>query len=116
MIFASNLFNASHKISRNYGANLRPKNRDLRIQCMKCEGYGHIKTECANTWSNDEFEACNEGEDIFNESVAPLVSLFIVEQCLSDMKISVSGPPVDPSTDESPAFNDCTWYIRCCDN
>ena len=53
-------------------------NRHLRIQCLKCEKYEQIQAECANTWSDDEFEACNEGDDIFNELVAP-VSLSTVE-------------------------------------
>ena len=39
---------------------------------MKCEGYGHIQAKYANTWSDDEFEACNEGEDLCNELVAPI--------------------------------------------
>ena len=64
---------------------------------MKCERYGHIQAEYANTWSDDEFEACNEGEDVCNESVAP-VSLSIAEQCSSDLTIFVFGPLVDPST------------------
>ena len=79
---------------------------------MKCKGYGHIQAKCANTWSDDESEACNEGENIYNELVAP-VSLSIAKQCLSDLTISSSGPPIDPSTYESHA---CTWSIRCCDN
>ena len=45
---------------------------------MKFEGYGHIQTECANTWSDGEFEECNEEEDLCNESVAP-INLFAVE-------------------------------------
>ena len=68
MISAPNLFNASHKISRNQGANLNAKNKYLRIQCMKCEGYGQIQAECANTWSDDEYKECNKGDDLCNES------------------------------------------------
>ena len=34
-----NLFNASHEISRNQGANLGAKNIYIRIQCIKCGGY-----------------------------------------------------------------------------
>ena len=49
MIFTFNLFNASHEISINQGANLGVKNVYLRIQCLKCGGYGHIQAECANT-------------------------------------------------------------------
>ena len=45
-------------------------NEDLRIQCMKREGYRHIQAKSTNTWSDDEFEACNEVEDICNESIA----------------------------------------------
>ena len=67
MISAPNLFNASHKISRNQEANLSTKNIYLRIQSIKCEWYGHIQAKCANTWSDDESKACNEGEDIYNE-------------------------------------------------
>ena len=67
MIFAPNPFIASHMISRNQGANLDVKNKYLRIQCMKCEEYEHIQAECANTWGDYESEACNKGEDIFNE-------------------------------------------------
>ena len=54
MIYAPNLFNASHKINKNYGASFYANNIFLRIQYMKCEGYGHIQVECANTWSDDE--------------------------------------------------------------
>ena len=75
-ISTSNLFNAFHKISRNQGANLDAKNICLRIQCIKCEGYGHIEAKCANTWSDEESEACNEGENLCNELVA-LVNLFV---------------------------------------
>ena len=39
---------------------------------MKCEGYGNIQVECANTWSDDEYKACNELDDICNESMAPV--------------------------------------------
>ena len=39
---------------------------------MKCGGYGHIQAECTNTWSDDESEACNEGEDICHESVVSI--------------------------------------------
>ena len=67
---------------------------------MKCEGYGHIQAECANTWSDDKFEACNEEEDICNESMA-LVSLSTTKKCSGDMTIYLSSPPVDPSTYES---------------
>ena len=67
MISAPNLFNDFHEIIRNQGANLGVKNKYRRIQCMKCGGYGHIQVECANTWSDDEAEACNEGEDICHE-------------------------------------------------
>ena len=52
----------------------------IRIQCMKCKGYGHIHAKCANTWSDDESEECNEGEDLCNESLAP-VNLSTAEQC-----------------------------------
>ena len=69
---------------------------------MKCEGYGNIQVKCANTWSDDESKVCNERDDICNESMAP-VSLSTVEQCSSDMTISTSCPPVEPSTYESPA-------------
>ena len=34
---------------------------------MKCGGFGHIQAECANTWSDDKCEACNEGVDICHE-------------------------------------------------
>ena len=37
---------------------------------MKCEGYRHIQAGCANTWSDDEYETWNEGENIYNESLA----------------------------------------------
>ena len=70
---------------------------------MNCEEFGHIQAECTNTWNDDEFEACNEGDDICNESMAP-VSLSIIEQCLSDLNIFAFGPPVDPSTYESPTI------------
>ena len=70
---------------------------------MKCEGYGHIQAEYANTWCDDDFEACNEGENIYNESVAP-VSLSKAEQCSSDLTIFSFGPPVDSSTYESLSF------------
>ena len=86
MIYVPNLFNASHKISINRRANLDAKNEYLRIQCMKCGGYGHIQAECANTWSDDESKACNEGDDICNELVAP-INLSEVEQCLSNPNI-----------------------------
>ena len=69
---------------------------------MKCEGYGHIQVECSNTWSDDEYEACNEGEDICNELVAP-ISLSTTKRGLSDLTNSGSSPLVDPSTYESPA-------------
>ena len=101
MISTPNLFNASLKISRNEGANLDAKNRYLRIQCMKCEGYGHIQAERANTWSDDESEACNEGEGICNESLA-LITFSTIEQCSNDLTIFASGPLVDPSTYELP--------------
>ena len=39
---------------------------------MKCGGYGHIQAECTNTWSDDESEVCNEGEDICHESVVSI--------------------------------------------
>ena len=45
---------------------------------MKYERYGHIFAECANTWSDDESKACNEGGNIYNESVA-LVILSTIE-------------------------------------
>ena len=64
MIFDSNHFNASHKISINQGANFDAKNIYLRIQCMKCEGYGYIQAKCANTWSDEESKACNGGVDL----------------------------------------------------
>ena len=70
---------------------------------MKCGGYGHIQVECANTWSDDEFEACNEREDICHESVV-LVNLSVAEQCSSNSTIFTSGPPVDLSTYESPTL------------
>ena len=38
MISTPNLFNA-HKISRNEGDNLDVNNRNLQIQCKKCERY-----------------------------------------------------------------------------
>ena len=69
---------------------------------MKYGGYGHIKAKCANTWSDDKSEACNEREGICNKSMA-LVSLSTTEQCSSDLTIYASGPPVDPSTYESSA-------------
>ena len=39
MISTPNLFNALHKISRNQGANINANNRNLQIQCKKCERY-----------------------------------------------------------------------------
>ena len=69
---------------------------------MKCGGHEHIQVECANTWSDDESEACNEGEDICHESVVS-VNLYTTEQCSSNPTISASGPPLDPSIYESPA-------------
>ena len=81
MISAPNIFNASHKIRKKFrGANLDAKNIYLRIRCMTCEGYEHIQAECANTWSDDESEECNEGEGLCNESVE-LVNLSIAKQC-----------------------------------
>ena len=98
MIYAPNFFNASH---RNQEGNLDVKNKYLRIRCMKCEGYGHIQGVKANTWSDDESEECNEGEDLCNELVA-LVNLSTTEQCSSNQEIFASGPSVDSSTYESP--------------
>ena len=72
MISAPNLFNASNKISKNHGVNLDAKNIYLRIQCMKCERYGHIQAKCAHTWSDDESKTCNEGGNIYNESMATI--------------------------------------------
>ena len=97
MIYAPNLFNTSHEIRRNQGVNLGVKNKYLRIQCMKCGGYGHIQDECANTWSDDESDVCNEGEAICHELVVSII-LSITEQCLRDPIIFASGPPVNPST------------------
>ena len=68
---------------------------------MKCEGYGRIQVECANTLSDDDSKTCNEGEDLCNESEAP-INLFAAKQCSSDSTISAYGPPIDPSTYESP--------------
>ena len=68
---------------------------------MKWEGYGQIQAECANTWSDDEYKACNKGEDLCNESVVQ-VNLSVVQQCSSDPTISTFGSPVDPLTYESP--------------
>ena len=45
---------------------------------MKCEGYGHIQVECANTWSGNESKACNQGNYLCNESVT-LVNLSKIE-------------------------------------
>ena len=73
MISAPNLFNAPYEINKNQGANLGAKNIYIRIQCMKCGGHGHIQVECANTWSDDESGACNEGEDICHESVVTVL-------------------------------------------
>ena len=70
---------------------------------MNCEGFGHIQAECTNTWNDDEFEACIEGDDICNESMAPVI-LSIIEQRSSDLTTSAFGPPVDPSTYESPTI------------
>ena len=61
---------------------------------------GHIQAECANTWSNDESEACNEGEDLCNESLVP-ANLSAAEQCSRDQKIYAFSPPLDASTYES---------------
>ena len=69
---------------------------------MKCEGYGHIQVEYANTWSDDEFEECNEGQDLCNESLTP-VKLSAAKQGSSDSIIFASGPQVDTSTYESHA-------------
>ena len=69
---------------------------------MKCEESGHIQADCANTWSDDESEACNEGEDICHESVA-LISPSTAKQCSDDLTLFSSGPPIDPLTYESPA-------------
>ena len=115
MISNPNLFNASHEISKNQGANLGAKNIYLRIQCMKCGGYGHIQAECANTWSDDESKACNEGDDLCHESMIP-VNLFLAEQCSSDPIISAYGPPIDPLTYESPSSMTTLAPIICCDN
>ena len=89
---------------------------------MKCGGYGHIQAECANTWSDDEAKACNEGEDICHELVVP-VNLSTTEQCSSNPRISASGPPFDPSTYESPASmtalapsDIATIDVEICDN
>ena len=68
---------------------------------MKCEGYGRILAECANTWSDDEYKACNKGEDLCNDLVAQ-VNLSVVQQCSSDQTISTFGSLVDPLTYESP--------------
>ena len=46
---------------------------------MKCGGYGHIQVECANTWSDNEFEASNEGENICHESMYQ--SIFLQHNC-----------------------------------
>ena len=68
---------------------------------MKCEGSRHIQDEYANTGSDDESEECNEGENLCNESVAP-VNISATKRCWRDPTISASGAPVDPSTYESP--------------
>ena len=49
---------------------------------MKCERYEYIRAECAYTLSDDEYEECNEGENLGNESMTP-ANLFVVEKCWS---------------------------------
>ena len=82
----SNMFAAHQKFHRHTGGNPDQKKKFKGIQCRECEGYNHVQAECDNTckkkksytvtWSDEETEDQNEGEEVFTDSVA-LISIIV---------------------------------------